>query len=98
MSHFARYAAVAVTFFSIGIASGCAALSPKDVQTGRDVLTLVDTSCVVLKEIIDSKVVNQVCATEQELLPFVKLILAGRARQGAKADAGVADSADSAKE
>lgn len=66
--------------------SSCASVQ-RSPQLSDAAVELVDAGCVLIEAVTDSTAVDKVCATATELAPFVKVILAKRARARAS-DAG----------
>jgi 2-keto-4-pentenoate hydratase len=73
----------------------CSGNKQQDIKTAKDTVTLADTACVLVRDVSPSGPANEVCAKEEELKPFINLILGGR-KKPAAADAGVAVVADAA--
>lgn len=63
----------------LGVA-GCANLQ-QDAKTAKDVVKLAEDACVVLRDVAPkNEQAIEVCAREEELRPYIKLILGARAR------------------
>jgi len=62
--------------------AACGAITKEDVKS---IVDLSDTACVLLDKTVEDKTTDQVCATQEELKPYVDKILSAR-----KMAAGVA--------
>lgn len=71
---------------AIGI--GCANMQ-QNIKTAKDAVKLAQDACVIIRDVAPSnKEAMEVCAREEELRPYIKLILGGRARAHVVDDAG----------
>lgn len=74
---------------------GCLPMQ-QQVKTVRDSVKLAEQACVILRDVApDSKQAMEICAKEEELRPYIKLILGGRARAAAHLDGSAPDTSDS---
>lgn len=70
------------------LACGCMPVQ-KEVKTVHDVVQLAEDACVIIHDVApDDPRGKEVCAKEEELKPYINLILAGRAHKTGS-DAGV---------
>ncbi len=70
------------------VGAGACLPTQQNVKTVKDAVKLAQDACVVIRDVApDNKEAAEVCAREEELRPYIKLILGGRAHQ---ADGGVA--------
>lgn len=60
------------------------------VNTAKDAVILAKDACVVIHDVAPNNEKGQeICAREEELQPFLKLILGGRAKAVSTTDGGV---------
>lgn len=63
----------------------------QNIKTAKDAVKLAQDACVIIRDLApDNKEAMEVCAKEEELRPYIKLILGGRVRAHVQDDAGVA--------
>lgn len=89
-SHVAAFITVA-TLIGGGTALltiACSGNRQQDIHTAHDAVVLAKDACVLLQDVTpDGGAAAQVCATADELIPYINLVLAGRARAAARGDA-----------
>lgn len=77
---FATFATGLVTGCLLGALVGCGSMQ-QNVKTVKATVKLAEDACVFIKEVApDSKEGAEICAKEEELRPFIKLILGARAK------------------
>jgi len=88
--------AVVVTTLTL---AACSGNKQQDAKTAKDAIILANDTCVVIHDVVpDGSPANDVCAKENELVPFINLILGSRkhAQVGGDAGAVAPDAAGSA--
>lgn len=86
--------------FSMGalfmLTLGACLPAQQQVKTVKDSVKLAEQACVILRDVApDNKAAMEICATEEELRPFIKLILGGRAQAATRLDGSAPDTSDS---
>lgn len=78
-----------------GILVACESCSPENKAVVRTAVDIATATCVVLRGVIANGVVDAICATEEELAPLVKHIVALRSAKARAAAPSPSASASS---
>lgn len=89
----------ALSLCLLGISpTACSGNKQQDVKTAKDVVKLADSACVVIADVSpNGGPANEICAKEEELKPFINLILGARKKPDAGASAQAVSASDAAK-
>lgn len=82
---------VAVMALAVGALASVAACTPEQKHVARTAVDLAEANCVIIAGATDNETIDKVCATAEELAPYVRMIL--RDRKAGKPGAALAASA-----
>jgi hypothetical protein len=78
--------------------AACSGNRQQDAKTAKDIVHLADDTCVVIRDFArDGGPANDVCAKEEEIAPFINMILGSRRAAAARLDGGSPTIPDASK-
>jgi uncharacterized membrane protein required for colicin V production len=89
--------ALLVSVFSVCMLA-CSGNKQQDLKTAKDIVKLTEQACVVVEDVAPANhPANSVCAKEEELRPYINLILGARKAPKAAVEGGTAAVPDASK-